>query len=83
MANPIRRASMAGGCPLSMPLPARTSAPTRGVAPNRPAHFVIPRFVGEGSHDSQRRPLPHGLVGDGIEEDDDGAFCGMFFLLDV
>jgi hypothetical protein len=74
---------MAGECPLPMPLPARTSAPPRGVVPNRPAQFVIPRFVGEGSHGSQRRPLPHGLVGDVTEEDDDGAFCGMFFLLNV
>jgi hypothetical protein len=83
MANPVRRASMAGGSPLSMPLPARTSAPPRGVVPNRPAQFMIPRFIGEGSHDSQRRPLPNGLVRDGTEEDDDRAFCGMYFLLNV
>jgi hypothetical protein len=53
MVNPVRCASMAGGSPLSMPLPACTSAPPRGVVPNRLAQFMIPWFFSEGSHDSQ------------------------------
>jgi hypothetical protein len=70
-----------------MLLPARTSAP-RGAVPNRPTQFMIPWFVGEGSHDSLRgdtetrvdlQRRPHGLFGDGAEEDDHIAFCGMFF----
>jgi hypothetical protein len=92
MANPVRRASMAGGSPFSMPLPARTSAPPRGAVPNWPTQFMIPRFVGEVSHDSLRgdtetrvdlQRRPQGLFGDGAEEDDHIAFCGMFFPLNV
>jgi hypothetical protein len=91
MANLVCRASMADGSSFSVPLPARASAP-RGAIPNQMTQFVIPQFIGEERHDSLRgddetrvdlQQRPQGLFGDGTEEDDHGAFFGMFSPLSV